>query len=101
VERKRIKMNFEELIGTTIFICHRGQFSKEDQAGGFPAKLLGVEAGGIWIESEKHAAVFNEGLWAAELEELGPEGVGTARLDYFLPFSEVRLVVVPRARLDR
>ncbi len=93
-------MKFDELLGAEIFILLRGKFSEEDQATGFPAKLLGAEAGGIWIESEKHADIFSRGLWEAELQELGPEGVGTARINFFLPFSEIRLAIVTRVRLD-
>ena len=95
-------MTFDELIGSEIFIALRFPIALdgEPEQTSFGAKLVSVEPSGIWIESEKLKSIFEPVLWQAMLEQIGPEGVDAASISYFLPFSQVRFILVPRVRLE-
>ncbi len=89
-------MTFDEQIGRHVFIYLRPPLlfvGEAEPLVALGAKVIGVEPSGIWIESEKLSPAFESGLWAAETEEMGPAGVGTFSISYFLPFSGIALLL--------
>jgi hypothetical protein len=60
-----------------------------------PAKAVGVEAGGVWIESEQLADEFAQdknSFGKPNLRKAAPMKWGSTAIRFFLPFSEVSLL---------
>ena len=92
-------MRFQEQIGRPIFVYMRSPIlltNSNTLLKSFKAKVVGVEAGGVWIENEELADEFSSGqelIWESELKRGGPEEVGSTAMRFFLPFSEVSLIL--------
>jgi hypothetical protein len=86
-------MQFDELIGSIIFLLPKFPFEEQQKPHYYAVKLIGAELSGLWIESDElDAALMESGVRLSKESPRKPV--------FFLPFSSIVAVIAVQTQLN-